>query len=108
MVGFDPNEKQKEEFAAIFEKKSLMTYREFLDLFQLKTNDYSKVDVKNSFRLLSKEYTRDGQITLERVQEILSDIGVSEAEIEQLSTQLLPYVKDDGYFNFEEFVNAAF
>ena len=47
----------------MFEKEETMNFRQFLDIFSLKSNpEFNQVDVKNAFRLLSKEYTRDGMI----------------------------------------------
>ena len=48
--------------------------------------EFNAVDVKNAFRLLSKEYSSDrsGMIKLDRVHEILLEINVPEEEIEQL------------------------
>ena len=86
-----------------------MNFRQFLDIFSLRSNpEFDQTDVKNAFRLLSKEYVREGMIKLDRVKEILTEIGISDLEIVQLTTQLQPLVKEDGYFNFEEFVNSAF
>ena len=109
MVGFEPNAKQAQEFKEMFEKEDTMNFRQFLDIFSLKSNpEFNQTDVKNAFRLLSKEYTRDGMIQLDRVKEILTEIGISDLEIVQLTTQLQPLVDKDGYFNFEEFVDSAF
>ena len=58
-----------------------------MNIFSLKQNtEFSDVDVKNAFRLLSKEYAdgKSGMIKLERIQEILADIELDEEEIEQL------------------------
>jgi len=44
-------------------------------------NQYNEVDVKNAFRLLSKEYDRPGYIKLERVKEILAEMGLKEVDI---------------------------
>ena len=86
-----------------------MNFRQFLDIFSLSSNpEFDETDVKNAFRLLSKEYVREGMIKLDRVKEILTEIGISDLEIVQLTTQLQPPVKEDGYFNFEEFVKSAF
>jgi len=87
MVGFTPNEKQKQEFEEMFQKKSALSFNEFLSIFSLKSNSqFNEIDVKNSFRLLSKEYEKDGFIKLERVKEILLEIGVPDLEVIQLTT----------------------
>ena len=109
MVDFKPNEKQEEEFRGMFTKKPEITFTEFLSIFSLKSNNqYNEIDVKNAFRLLSKEYDRPGWIKLERVKEILTEMGQSETEIIQLTSQLNTLCDDQGMFNFEEFVKAAF
>ena len=109
MVGFDPNAKQTAEFQQMFEQSGgTLTFNEFLNVFSLKSNpQFSEVDVKNAFRLLSKEYDKPGMIRLERVKEILTEMGISELEIVQLTTQLEGLCVD-GYFNFEKFVKEAF
>ncbi len=82
MVGFTPNDKQKVEFEELFAKKPTLNFNEFLSIFSLKNNSqFNEIDVKNSFRLLSKEYTRDGWIKLDRVKEILIEMGISDLEI---------------------------
>ena len=79
MVGFQPNEKQTQEFDELFAKKPLLGFNDFLSIFSLKSNtQFNEIDVKNSFRLLSKEYTREGQIKLERVKEILVEMGITD------------------------------
>ena len=62
----------------------------------------------NSFRLLSKEYEREGMIKIDRVKEILLEMGINDLEVTQLTTQLQSLQDSDGYFNFEEFVKSAF
>ena len=80
-----------------------------MDIFSLRNNaEFDQVDVKNAFRLLSKEYNHENKIKLDRVKEILTEIGCSDLEIVQLTTQLQGLVEDDGYFDFEKFVNSAF
>ena len=66
--------------------------------------------MKNAFRLLSKNYDSDrpGQITLERVKEILTEMGITDLEIVQLTTQLSGLCDEGGYFDFEKFVREAF
>ena len=109
MVGFEPNDKQKQEFEDLFAKKPLLNFNDFLNIFTLKSNSqFNETDVKNSFRLLSKEYVREGMIKLERVKEILTEMGLTDIEVVQLTAQLQSLVDDQGYFNFEDFVSSAF
>ena len=63
------------------------------------------MDVKNAFRLLSKNYDSDkpGMIKIERVKEILTEMGITDLEIVQLTTQLQGLCDSEGYFNFENF-----
>merc|ERR1712060_254937 len=88
MVGFDPNPKQQQEFAQMFASgDGTLNFNEFLNIFSLKSNpQFREVDVKNAFRLLSKEYERSDQIRLERVKEILTEMGITDMEIVQLTT----------------------
>ena len=59
-----------------------MNLNEFLSIFSLKSDPQSnEVDVKNAFRLLSKEYENPGKISLQRVKEILTEMGISDLEI---------------------------
>ena len=82
MVAFKPNEKQSEEFKQMFAEKENISFKEFLSIFSLKSNNqYNEVDVKNAFRLLSKEYERPGWIKIERVKEILAEMGLSDVDI---------------------------
>ena len=82
MVGFEPNEKQKQEFEEMFQKKPMINFGDFLNIFTLKSNaQFNEVDVKNSFRLLSKEYNKDGHIKLDRVKEILTEMGLTDLEV---------------------------
>ena len=109
MVDFKPNEKQDEEFKAMFVKKPEIGFNEFLQIFSLKSNNqYNEIDVKNAFRLLSKEYDRPGWIKLERVKEILAEMGLNDVDIIQLTNQLQSQCDNEGMFNFEEFVKSAF
>ena len=109
MVDFKPNEKQDEEFRAMFNKKTEIGFNDFLQIFSLKSNNqYNEVDVKNAFRLLSKEYDKPGYIKLERVKEILAEMGLADVDIIQLTNQLTQQCDEDGMFNFEEFVKSAF
>ncbi|CAI2383050.1 unnamed protein product [Moneuplotes crassus] len=109
MVDFHPNEKQHEEFKQLFEHKEFIDFNEFLKIFTLKSNDYyTKTDVMNAFRLLSKEYEKPGYIKVDRVWEILKEMGLKEIEIVHLTTQLQDLEKEDGMFNFEDFVNDSF
>ena len=109
MVGFNPNEKQKAEFDELFTKKPALSFNEFLSIFSLKSNSqFNETDVMNSFRLLSKEYDREGHIKIDRVKEILLEMGITDLEVTQLTTQLQALQDPDGYFNFEEFVKSAF
>ena len=86
-----------------------MNFNEFLNVFSLKSNpQFQEVDVKNAFRLLSKEYDRPNCIKLDRVKEILTEMGITDLEIVQLTTQLQGLCDSDGYFNFENFVKEAF
>ena len=64
----------------------LMNYNslflDFLQIFNLKGNNkYNEVDVKNAFRLLSREYEKAGMIKLDRVKEILAEMGLQDVEI---------------------------
>ena len=82
MVDFKPNDKQNEEFQQMFAKKPEIGFADFLQIFSLKSNNqYNEVDVKNAFRLLSKEYDRPGWIKLERVKEILAEMGLDDVDI---------------------------
>ena len=82
MVAFKPNEKQQEEFKEMFAHKADISFKEFLSIFSLKSNhQYNAVDVKNAFRLLSKEYEKPGWIKLERVKEILAEMGLNDVDI---------------------------
>ena len=71
-------------------------------------NQYNEVDVKNAFRLLSKEYDRPGWIKLDRVKEILAEMGLADVDIIQLTNQLQSQCDSEGMFNFEDFVKSAF
>eukprot|EP00347_Sterkiella_histriomuscorum_P015154 403358114 len=109
MVDFKPNEKQEVEFKAMFTKKEQLSFADFLQIFSLKSNNqYNEIDVKNAFRLLSKEYERPGFIRLDRVKDILGEMGLQDVEILQLTNQLNSLCDDHGMFNFEEFVKSAF
>lgn len=58
-------------------------------------------------QLLSKEYEKPGWIKLDRVKEILAEMGLEDVEILQLTNQLNSLC-ENGMFNFEEFVKSAF
>ena len=47
-------------------------------------------------------------ITLDRVKEILTEMGITDLEIVQLTTQLSGLCDADGYFDFAKFVADAF
>ena len=42
---------------------------------------FTEVDVRNAFRLLSREYERPGMIKLDRVKEFFAEIGITDMEI---------------------------
>ena len=66
----------------MFVKKPEMGFNDFLMIFSLQSNNqYNEVDVKNAFRLLSKEYERPGWIKLDRVKEILAEMGLQDVDI---------------------------
>ena len=66
----------------MFNKKQEIGFNDFLQIFSLKSNNqYNEVDVKNAFRLLSKEYDKPGYIKLERVKEILAEMGLADVDI---------------------------
>ena len=83
MVGFEPNQKQTAEFQQMFQQNGgTLNFNEFLNVFSLKSNpQFSEVDVKNAFRLLSKEYDKPGMISLARVKEVLTEMGITDLEI---------------------------
>ena len=83
MVGFDPNPKQQQEFTEMFaQHNGSLNFNEFLNVFSLKSNpQFEKTDVKNAFRLLSKEYVHENMIKLDRVKEILTEMGITDMEI---------------------------
>ena len=47
-------------------------------------------------------------IKVDRVREILTEMGITDLEIVQLTTQLEGLKNEEGYFNFEQFVKDAF
>jgi Ca2+-binding EF-hand superfamily protein len=112
MVDFKPNEYLQSQLATYWHparQNKDITYEQVMRLFSLK-NDKSikQIDVKNAFRMLSKEYgERDGMIHKTRIRELLEDIGVDEVEVQTLLSQLEPDCKD-GWLNFEEFVDRQF
>ena len=80
-----------------------------MNVFDLKqTPEFKEVDVRNAFRLLSREYERPGMIKLERVKEFFQEMGLVDMEIMQLTNQLTPLCDADGFFNFEEFITNSF
>ena len=75
----------------MFAAEGTINFNEFLNIFSLKKNDeFNKTDVKNAFRLLSKEYDsdKDGKIKLDRVKEILTEMNIVDIDIVQLTNQL--------------------
>ena len=66
----------------MFDKNPKINFNEFLQIFSLKSNNqYNQTDVMNAFRLLSKEYDRPGWIKLDRVKEILAEMGLEDVDI---------------------------
>ena len=87
MVGFMPNDKQTQEFDEIFKKNPEITFTQFKQIFYLhNTSQFNSVDVKNAFSLLSREYDNPGHIKIDRLKEILSEMGITDLEIVQLTT----------------------
>ena len=109
-VGFEPNVKQISVFKELIEANGgTINHQMFLSVFDLKKNKgFKEIDIRNAFRLLSKEYDRPGMVSLSRVREFFNEMGLSELEIVQLTTQLQPLCGVDGYFDFEDFVTKAF
>lgn len=92
-----------------------MGFDDFLGLFKLKqTADFAPTDIKNAFRLLSREYVRENKISLQRIEEILAEQNLNEQEIQYLTKQFREKEKvektsDGEYFiDFDELVNNAF
>ena len=110
MVGFMPNDKQTQEFDEIFKKNPEITFTQFKQIFSLhNTSQFNSVDVKNAFSLLSREYNEPGMIKIDRLKEILSEMGITDLEIVQLTTQLHAFVDTKtGYFRYKEFVDSAY
>jgi len=109
MVDFKPNEKQTEEFKKLFKSRDEITFDDFLQIFSLKgSNEYTEIEVKNAFRLLSKEYSKMGHIKIDRIQEILKEQNLQDHEIFMLTSQLTALCDEEGYINFEELVKNSF
>ena len=73
----------------MFAQEGSITFNEFLGIFSLKKNEeFNEVDVKNAFRLLSKEYDPDkaGKIKLDRVKELLTEMNIVDLDIVQLTS----------------------
>ena len=87
-VGFEPNKNQKKVFQEVLDANGgTMNQHMFLQVFNLKQNqNFKEVDVRNAFRLLSKEYERPGMIRLERVKEFFQEMGLTDMEIVQLTS----------------------
>ena len=67
MFGFEPNQKQTAEFQLMFEQNGdTLNFNESINL---------------SFRLLSKEYDKPGIISLARVKEVLTEMGITDLGI---------------------------
>ena len=110
MVGFVPNDKQNQEFDEIFKKNAEINFTQFKSIFSLhNTSQFNAVDVKNAFALLSREYEKPGEIKIDRLKEILSEMGITDLEIVQLTTQLHGFVdQKTGYFQYKAFVDSAY
>ena len=110
IAGFEPNARQIAVFKDVLEANNgFMTSHQFLQVFDLKKNqNFQEVDVRNAFRLLSREYDRPGMIKLERVKEFFADMGITDMEIVQLTAQLQPLCDSDGFFDYENFVTSSF
>ena len=66
----------------MFEKKKEINFKEFLQIFALKTNNkYNEIDIKNSFRYLSQEYSKPGWIKVDKVRELMSEMGFKDEDI---------------------------
>ena len=109
-MGFQPDEEQKNDFKQMFARcGGTFNFNDFLSIFSMNSNpDYSEVEVKNSFRLLSKEYGRTDQMTIDRVRQILQEMGMEEPEIDIITSELQAECDEDGYFDFNKFVSQAF
>ena len=110
MVGFVPNDKQNQEFDEIFKKTAEINFTQFKSIFSLhNTSQFNAIDVKNAFALLSREYEKPGEIKIDRLKEILSEMGITDLEIVQLTTQLHGFVdQKTGYFQYKAFVDSAY
>jgi Ca2+-binding EF-hand superfamily protein len=88
MIGFTPNKQQQAEFKSVLAQKGdTLRFDDFIRMLSLKdSSEFSDVDIKNAFRLLSREYRDDKQnmIKLDRVQSILLELGLPEDEVDHL------------------------
>ena len=86
-VGFEPNQKQISVFQELLDANDgSINQHMFLTVFDLKKNKgFKEIDVRNAFRLMSREYDRPGWVSIARVREFFYEMGLSELEIVQLT-----------------------
>ena len=90
MIGYEPNARQLQEYNQMFEDNNgTINLSDFLTIFSLKqSSQFTDIDVKNAFRLLSKEHGHGNKIKLVRVKEILKEMGMNDQEIDMLTTEM--------------------
>jgi Ca2+-binding EF-hand superfamily protein len=84
--------------------KEWITYEEFMQLFMIKTNDYSLLDVKNALRLLAGD--DDTYIPIEKFKKILQTQGQSEEKIRDTVKLLAGFIDANQRFNYKEFLKS--
>lgn len=98
----------EEQFADIqqqlFSKKKRITFEDFLQIFNLKLEDYTITDVKNAFRLLAGE--DDNLISLKKIKDILEKNGLSDMDIIFLTNQLMQHTDGNNMVKYQEFLSS--
>ena len=110
LIGFRPTPSYDAELRDCFDKKPEVNFVDFLSLLTCKhlQPTMNPIDIMNSFRFLSKEYTREGWIKFDRVLEIVDACYGDDAERELMLGRLEKLQDSDGYIDFETFVKLSF
>ncbi len=88
----------------LFAVNERITFDNFLQIFNLKLEDYTITDVKNAFKLLAGD--DDKLISLDKIKSILERNGLSDMEIIFLMNQLSTHCEGNNMVRYMDFLQS--
>lgn len=108
MVQLHPTHEDLEKYMQIvFESRQSASFEDFLKLFRMKcsSNEYSKDEILKSFILLSDSSRK---LHISKVEELITTHVSDQREVKFLMDHMRTFMDDQGYVDYEYFVNHSF